>query len=49
MLIYEILENKIIKRTNEDGSITFIPPVDGNSDYQAYLAEQSTPMVTDAN
>jgi hypothetical protein len=51
MPTYEILENKVIKKTNEDGSITFIPPVDGNSDYQAYLnkdkAEQSTPMVTD--
>lgn len=27
----------VIERTNEDGSISFIPAVEGNSDYQAYL------------
>ena len=39
--------NKSIKRTDEDGTIWWIPTVRGNSDYEAYLAEQSTPMVTD--
>jgi hypothetical protein len=27
-----------IKRLNEDGSVSFIPKDEGNSDYQAYLA-----------
>ena len=39
-----------IKRTNGDGSITFIPLDLSNSDYQRYLnpeAEQSTPIVID--
>jgi hypothetical protein len=37
-----------IVRDNEDGSISYIPKDEANSDYQAYLnpeAEQSTPMV----
>ena len=42
---------QIIIRENDDNSISSIPMVEGNSDYQAYLnkdkAEQSTPMVTD--
>ena len=46
---YEVVEtatgNEIIKRINEDGSISFIPKDLGNTDYQAYLAEQSTPSV----
>ena len=29
---------KFIQRTNEDGSVTFIPTDPANSDYQAYLA-----------
>ena len=52
---YEVIETingtEIIKRINEDGSISFIPQDEGNSDYQAYLnpkAEQSTPFVTPA-
>jgi hypothetical protein len=42
--------NEFIKRTNEDGSVSFIPLDPANSDYQRYLnpeTEQSTPMVTD--
>jgi hypothetical protein len=48
---YEIVENdfgQIIKRENEDGSVTWIPKDPANSDYQRYLnpeAEQSTPSV----
>jgi hypothetical protein len=39
-----------IIRDNEDGSISYIPKDEANSDYQAYLnpeAEQSTPMVSE--
>ena len=39
--------NKSIKRTDEDGTIWWIPTVRGNSDYEAYLAAQSTPIVTE--
>jgi hypothetical protein len=46
---YEVLETingtELIKRMNEDGSISFIPKDEGNSDYQAYLAAQSTPSL----
>ena len=41
-----------IRRFNEDGSYSDIPLDPANSDYQRYLnpeAEQSTPMVTDAD
>jgi len=31
----------IICRTNEDGTVTWIPCVAENSDYQAYLASQT--------
>ena len=38
---YETLETitgiELITRTNEDGSISFIPKDEANSDYQAYL------------
>ena len=51
-IIYEEITNDfggtIIKRTNEDGSETWIPIDPANSDYQRYLnpeAEQSTPIV----
>jgi hypothetical protein len=47
---YEVIEfrgEKTIRRDNEDGTTSFIPFDEGNSDYQEYLAEQSTPMVTD--
>jgi hypothetical protein len=42
--------DEFIKRLNDDGSISFIPKDESNSDYQAFLnkdkAEQSTPIVT---
>jgi hypothetical protein len=55
---YEIIENtdhkgtveKLLKRDNKDGSVSFIPMDEANSDYQRYLnpeAEQSTPIVID--
>ena len=50
---YEVIElngDTTIKRTDEDGSISFIPVNEANSDYQRYLnpeAEQSTPLGTD--
>jgi hypothetical protein len=56
MTNYEIavsaLDNsEIIKRTNEDGSESWIPKDPANSDYQEYLksleAAQSTPIVTE--
>lgn len=39
--------NKIIKRTDEDAQVAWIPMDAGNSDYQAYLAAQSTPIDTE--
>ena len=45
-----MLDTKIIKRTDPDGTVYWIPMVEGNSDYQRYLnpeAEQSTPSLTD--
>jgi hypothetical protein len=41
------LGSKAIKKTDEDGREFFIPIDPANSDYQAYLAEQSTPNLTD--
>jgi hypothetical protein len=44
------LGNKVIKRTDADGSVWWIPTDPTNSDYQRYLnpeAEQSTPIVID--
>jgi len=42
--------DEVIKRTNDDGTESWIPMAEDNSDYQAYLnkdkAEQSTPSVT---
>jgi hypothetical protein len=50
--MYELLTNElgdqIIKRSNEDGTFSFIPMDESNSDYQRYLnpkAEQYTPIV----
>ena len=49
-IIKSSTDKDIIVRTDEDGSVWFIPSDEGNSDYQAYLnkdkAEQSTPIVT---
>ena len=56
---YEIIKttfgnSEIIVRTDDDETVSYIPPDPANSDYQAYLAwlenpqgQQSTPMVTD--
>jgi len=50
MTTYEVIKDEdgseTIKRKNADGSISFIPTDQTNSDYQRYLnpeAEQSTP------
>jgi hypothetical protein len=37
MITYFENENGFIERTNEDGTISFIPQNEANSDYQAYL------------
>jgi hypothetical protein len=37
MYTYEVIEN-IIKRTDQEGIITWIPIEPANSDYQEYLA-----------
>ena len=38
---YEVIENPLsgqsLKRTDEDGTVWWIPMDEGNSDYQAYL------------
>ena len=56
MMTYEIIKNEvligsdIIKATDENGKVIWIPMDEANSDYQRYLnpeAEQSTPMVAD--
>ena len=55
-MTYEVITDEngteTIKRTNADGSVSFIPADESNSDYQRYLnpeAEQSTPSVTNAD
>jgi hypothetical protein len=45
--IYQVLENGYIQRTDADGKICTIPNDPANSDYQAYLAAQSTPIDTE--
>jgi hypothetical protein len=45
----ESLTVEHIERINEDGTVSWIPIDEANSDYQRYLnpeAEQSTPIVT---
>jgi hypothetical protein len=52
---YEIVKDErtgseVLKRTDADGYVLWIPMVAENSDYQRYLnpeAEQSTPIVID--
>ena len=53
-MTYEIITEEdgteTIKRTNEDGSVSFIPADESNSDYQRYLnpeAEHFTPSITE--
>jgi hypothetical protein len=51
---YEIIvsdfdNSEVLKRTDKDGGIAWIPMVAGNADYEEYLnpkAEQSTPIET---
>jgi hypothetical protein len=55
MPTYEIVKNSfnqdILKKTNEDDTVWWIPCDPANSDYQEYLksleAEQSTPIDTE--
>ncbi len=46
---YEEIETNfggiVIRRTDENGLLAWIPTDLGNSDYQAYLAAQSTPSL----
>ena len=49
---YKVITNdrdeSYLEMTEADGTIRFVPMVEGNSDYQRYLnpeAEQSTPSV----
>jgi hypothetical protein len=50
-MIYEIVQEgnfkPVLKGTEDDGKVWWIPMDESNPMYQAYLAEQSTPMVTD--
>jgi hypothetical protein len=46
-IIKTSLDQDIILRTDEDGKTWCIPTDPANSDYQAYLAEQSTPIDTE--
>jgi hypothetical protein len=41
IVISELSGSQIIKRINEDGSESWIPQDEGNSDYQAYLASSN--------
>ena len=46
----EVTGQETIVRDNEDGTFTWIPKDEANSDYQRYLnpeAEQSTPIVAE--
>jgi hypothetical protein len=36
------VEQLFIQRFNDDGSISYIPKDEANSDYQAYLADEAT-------
>jgi hypothetical protein len=58
MMKYELIKNEvligsdIIKATDENGKVIWIPTDPANSDYQRYLnpeAEQSTPSVTNGD
>ena len=50
-MTYEIITEEdgtqTIKRTNEDGSISFIPADKSNSDYQAYLNPDKVEHLTE--
>jgi len=36
-IIKDPFDKDILTRLNEDGTVTYIPFIEGNSDYQAYL------------
>jgi hypothetical protein len=38
-ITFEEQDNNLVKRKNDDGTVTWIPADPANSDYQAYLAE----------
>ena len=40
ILTDEIRGSQVVKRTDADGTVWFIPMNESNSDYQAYLASQ---------
>ena len=45
-MTYEIIENAVgvlIKKENENGSVSFIPTDPANSDYQTYLKSLDEP------
>jgi hypothetical protein len=49
-IVKGFFNNDLLKRTDENGLVAWIPMDEANSDYQRYLnpeAEQSTPMVAD--
>jgi hypothetical protein len=37
-ITFEEQDNNLVKRNNDDGTVTWIPTDPANSDYQAYLA-----------
>ena len=41
ILTDEIRGSQVVKRTDADGTVWFIPMNESNSDYQAYLASQT--------
>jgi hypothetical protein len=38
-ITFEEANNNLVKRNNEDGTVTWIPTDSANSDYQAYLEQ----------
>ena len=43
--IGELSKVEVLKRTDENGIVSFIPMDEANSDYQAYLASLEAPTV----
>lgn len=41
--ITDSFNNTIIKRTDKNGLVAWIPMVEGNTDYEAYLADETAP------
>ena len=44
---YDGTETSILERTNDDGSVSFIPMDEANSDYQAYLNPDKVEHLTE--